>query len=46
LQYVATIPLPTAGQEISWDRNEPGALYSINRKTKEVVVSRRPPAAR
>ncbi len=35
-----TIPIGAAGQAFAWDRKEPGVLYSIQRKTREVIVSR------
>jgi hypothetical protein len=34
-----TIPISAAGQAFAWDHSERGVLYSIQRKTKEVVVS-------
>jgi hypothetical protein len=40
LLWRTTIPLSTAGQAFAWDPSEKGVLYSIERKTKEVVVSR------
>ena len=40
LQWLSTIPISAAGQAFAWDRGEDGVLYSIQRKTKEVVVSR------
>lgn len=39
LQWEATIPISAAGQAIAWDPDEPGVLYSISRKTREVIVS-------
>lgn len=35
-----TIPISAHGQAFAWDRAEPGILYSIDRKTSEVIVSR------
>lgn len=35
-----TLEITAAGQAFAWDRQEPGVLYSIQRKTKEVIVSR------
>lgn len=35
-----TISISAAGQAFAWDRGEDGVLYSIQRKTKEVIVSR------
>lgn len=39
LDHVATIPLPTGGQAISWDRSTPRLLWSLDRATKQVVAS-------
>ena len=38
--WKAAIPISAHGQAFAWDRGEPGVLYSIDRKTKEVIVSR------
>jgi len=35
-----TVPITAAGQAFAWDRKDSGILYSIQRKTKEVIVSR------
>jgi len=35
-----TSPMSAAGQAFSWDRSAEGVLYAIQRKTKEVIVSR------
>jgi len=43
LRLVATIAIPTGGQAIDWDRTSPRTLWSIERKTKELVASRIPP---
>ncbi len=40
LKWVATIPFPSEGQAFCWDPYEPGVLYSIIKKTKEVIVGR------
>jgi len=40
LQWNATIPISASGQAFAWDPVEPGILYSISRKTQEVIVSR------
>lgn len=40
LKLVRTLPLAVFGQAIAWDRSEPGTLFGIRRKNKEVVVSR------
>ncbi len=36
----ATIPISAAGQAFAWDEGKAGVLYSIERKTREVIVSR------
>ena len=43
LEHVATIAVPTAGQAFDFDPEQPRLLYSINRGTREVVVTRLPP---
>ncbi len=35
-----TVPISAHGQAFAWDRHEKGVLYSIDRKTSEVIVSR------
>lgn len=40
LKWVATVPFPSEGQAFCWDNDEPGVLYSIVKKTKEVIVGR------
>ncbi|MFN0076640.1 MAG: DUF1080 domain-containing protein [Prosthecobacter sp.] len=40
LTWKAAIPIMAHGQSFAWDRGEPGVLYSIDRKTHEVIVSR------
>lgn len=45
LEHVATIPLPTGGQAFSWDRSSARVLWSLDRKTKNVVASRIPAVA-
>lgn len=35
-----TIPISAEGQAISWDKKEPGILYTIGRKSKEIIISR------
>jgi outer membrane protein assembly factor BamB len=40
LLWRGTIPISSAGQAFAWDEAEAGTLYTIERKTKEVVVSR------
>jgi outer membrane protein assembly factor BamB len=43
LQLVATIAIPTDGQAIDWDRSTPRVLWSIERKSQQLVASRIPP---
>jgi hypothetical protein len=38
--WKTAIPISAHGQAFAWDRGEPGVLYSIDRKTHEVIVSR------
>ncbi len=40
LRWIATIPFPSEGQAFCWDPHEPGVLYSIVKKTREVIVGR------
>ena len=40
LTWEATIPVSAPGQAFAWDASEPGTLYAIERKTREVIVSR------
>jgi outer membrane protein assembly factor BamB len=40
LRWSATIPISAAGQAFAWDRAEAGLFYAIERKTREVLVSR------
>lgn len=39
-RWIETVPMSAAGQAFAWDRSAPGILYAIQRKTKEVIVSR------
>ena len=43
LQLVATIAIPTDGQAIDWDRAALRTLWSIERKSQQLVASRIPP---
>lgn len=43
LQLVATIATPTGGQAIDWDRSAPRVLWSIERKSQQLVASKVPP---
>ena len=40
LKWIATLPFPSEGQAFCWDPHEPGTLWSILKKTKEVIVGR------
>lgn len=40
LTWQATLPISAHGQAFAWDRTQEGILYSIERKTHEVIVSR------
>ncbi len=42
LEHVATIAIPTDGQAIAWDGRDPRLLWSIERKTRELVATRIP----
>lgn len=45
LEYVSTISLPTKGQAFDWDFGHPDRMWSIERKSNEVVESRLPTTA-
>lgn len=38
-EWQGVIPISAHGQAFAWDRSHPGVLYSIDRKTHEVIVS-------
>jgi hypothetical protein len=40
LKWVATVPISAEGQAFSWDPSEPGILYNVGRKTREVIIGR------
>jgi hypothetical protein len=40
LKWTATIPISAAGQAFNWDPVKPGEFWSINRGSREVIVSR------
>jgi hypothetical protein len=40
MKWVATVPFPSEGQAFCWDPHEPGVLYSVLKRTKEVIVGR------
>jgi hypothetical protein len=46
LVHVATINVGFAGQAFAFDRSDPGVIWSIDRPTREVVVTRLPPIPR
>jgi hypothetical protein len=43
LRLVDVLPAPIEGQGIAWDPTEPGTLYGIVKRTREVVVLRELP---
>jgi len=43
-QWEGTVPFVSAGQAFAWDPTRPQELYSIQRKSREVIVSRLVPA--
>ena len=40
MKWTATIPFPSEGQAFCWDPHEAGVLYSVLKRTKEVIVGR------
>ena len=40
MKWIATIPIPAEGQAFCWDPQNPDVLYSVLKKTKEVIVGR------
>jgi hypothetical protein len=40
LKWIATIPFPSEGQAFCWDPADPGVLYSVLKRSKEVIVGR------
>ena len=40
LKWVATVRISAEGQAFSWDPADPGILYNVGRKTREVIVGR------
>ena len=40
LKWIATVPFPSEGQAFCWDPHEAGVLYSVLKRTKEVIVGR------
>jgi hypothetical protein len=40
LKWIATVPITTEGQAFGWDPAEAGVLYTIGRRSREVIVGR------
>ncbi len=40
LRWIATLAFPSEGQAFAWDPSAPGTIYSIARKSREVIVGR------
>ncbi len=40
MEWEGTVPISAEGQAFNWDKKEAGMLYSVSRKTKEIIVSR------
>lgn len=40
LRWVETIPIPAEGQAFAWDPSERGVLWTILKRTREVIVGR------
>ena len=40
MKWIATVPFSSEGQAFCWDAHEDGVLYSVLKRTKEVVVGR------
>lgn len=40
LRWIATIPIPAAGQAFGWDPGENGVIYLLSRKGGEVIAGR------
>ena len=40
LKWIATMSFPSEGQAFCWDPHEAGVIWSIIKKTKEVIVGR------
>lgn len=40
LRWIATIPFPSEGQAFAWDPAQPDHLFSILRRSREVIVGR------
>jgi hypothetical protein len=40
LKWVATMSITTEGQAFGWDPSEAGVLYTVGRRTREIIVGR------
>ena len=40
LELIKIVPINIFGQGIAWDRSEPGIIYGIRKKNREVVISK------
>jgi hypothetical protein len=40
LKWIATVPITAEGQAFGWDPAAAGVLYTIGRKTREIIVGR------
>jgi hypothetical protein len=45
LDHVETIGMEAEGQAIDWDESQPGTLYGITRRTREILAMKVPVAA-
>lgn len=42
LNHIETLGIEAEGQAIDWDESEPGMLYGITRRTREIVAMKVP----
>jgi hypothetical protein len=42
LDHVETIAMEAEGQAIDWDESQPGTLYGITRRTREILAMKVP----
>ena len=42
LNHIETLGIEAEGQAIDWDESEPGMLYGITRRTREIVAMKIP----
>jgi hypothetical protein len=40
MRWIATFPIPAEGQAFAFDPGQPGVLYTVLRRTTEVIVGR------